>query len=272
MAALAARLESLRRSLRLRNKVIGGRVFYIINHRVAANTMLALFLNHPPMFVAGAIALCLSLALFVGALIAATVRRASEISQLREVDHPDATIVQESLADLRSSECSAHRCANEAGGSTKIAIRDAPRKRQLLKQRGLTYLTNERAHSAMSEDGDDDPLSDGAEIALLPARSGATAADNEGAIRFQRLEIEICDRASTHRAVRWPTPILVANPLRRSIRLSGARVKRPSSTASTIVTSGFSGGELKLLPEGSQFIPKPYDAAQISDAHQRLAA
>ena len=39
-----------------------------------------------------------------------------------------------------------------------------------------------------------------------------------------------------------------------------------------IVTSGFSGGELKLLPEGSQFIPKPYDPSQISDALHRLAA
>jgi two-component system, response regulator PdtaR len=33
-----------------------------------------------------------------------------------------------------------------------------------------------------------------------------------------------------------------------------------------IVTSGFSGRELKLLPVGSHFIPKPYDAGQISDA------
>jgi CheY-like chemotaxis protein len=39
-----------------------------------------------------------------------------------------------------------------------------------------------------------------------------------------------------------------------------------------IVTSGFSGGELKSLPEGSQFIPKPYDAGQISDALNKLAA
>jgi two-component system, response regulator PdtaR len=39
-----------------------------------------------------------------------------------------------------------------------------------------------------------------------------------------------------------------------------------------IVTSGFSGGELKLLPKGSQFIPKPYDADQISDALHNLAA
>jgi CheY-like chemotaxis protein len=39
-----------------------------------------------------------------------------------------------------------------------------------------------------------------------------------------------------------------------------------------MVTSGFSGDKLKLLPKGSQFIPKPYDAAQISDVLQRLAA
>ena len=39
-----------------------------------------------------------------------------------------------------------------------------------------------------------------------------------------------------------------------------------------IVTSGFSGGELKLLPEGSQFIPKPYDAGQMSDVLHSLAA
>jgi hypothetical protein len=61
--------------------------------------MLALFLNHPPMFVTGEIALCLSLALFVGALIAAIVRRASEISLLREAGHPNATIVRQSLAE-----------------------------------------------------------------------------------------------------------------------------------------------------------------------------
>jgi two-component system, response regulator PdtaR len=39
-----------------------------------------------------------------------------------------------------------------------------------------------------------------------------------------------------------------------------------------IVTSGFSRGELKSLPEGSQFIPKPYHARQISDALHSLAA
>jgi CheY-like chemotaxis protein len=39
-----------------------------------------------------------------------------------------------------------------------------------------------------------------------------------------------------------------------------------------IVTSGFSGSERKMLPEGSQFIPKPYNAGQISDALRSLAA
>jgi hypothetical protein len=45
----------------------------------AKNPMLALFLNHPPMFVAGEIALGLSLALFIGALIVAIGNRASEV-------------------------------------------------------------------------------------------------------------------------------------------------------------------------------------------------
>jgi two-component system, response regulator PdtaR len=39
-----------------------------------------------------------------------------------------------------------------------------------------------------------------------------------------------------------------------------------------IVTSGFSGSERKLLPEGSQFIPKLYNAGQLSDALHSLAA
>ena len=42
--------------------------------------MLALFLNHPPLFVAGEIAFSLSLALFVGALIGAVIRGAPRIS------------------------------------------------------------------------------------------------------------------------------------------------------------------------------------------------
>ena len=39
-----------------------------------------------------------------------------------------------------------------------------------------------------------------------------------------------------------------------------------------IVTSGFSEGELRLLPQGSQFIPKPYDAGQMSEVLHSLAA
>jgi CheY-like chemotaxis protein len=38
-----------------------------------------------------------------------------------------------------------------------------------------------------------------------------------------------------------------------------------------IVTSGFRGGELKVLPAGSRFIPKPYSAGQISEALHSLA-
>ena len=45
--------------------------------------MLALFLNHPPIFVAGEIALSLSLALFLGALITAIADGASKVSGIR---------------------------------------------------------------------------------------------------------------------------------------------------------------------------------------------
>jgi len=61
--------------------------------------MLALFLNHPPLFVAGEIALGLSLALFVGTLITAIGDGASEISQVREADHPNPTIVRRSVGE-----------------------------------------------------------------------------------------------------------------------------------------------------------------------------
>ena len=61
--------------------------------------MLALFLNHPPLFVAGEIALGLSLALFVGALIAAVIRGVPRISELREPGHPNPTIVRRSVDD-----------------------------------------------------------------------------------------------------------------------------------------------------------------------------
>jgi hypothetical protein len=95
--------------------------------------MLALFLNHPPMFVAGEIALCLSLALFVGALIAAIVRRASEISQLREVDHPNATIVQQSLAETVYARPNVPRTA----GLTRPVVR--PRSRYAVRQESANF-------------------------------------------------------------------------------------------------------------------------------------
>jgi hypothetical protein len=59
--------------------------------------MLALFLNHPPLFVAGEIALGLSLALFVGALIPAVIRGVPRISRLREPGHLNPTIVRQSV-------------------------------------------------------------------------------------------------------------------------------------------------------------------------------
>ena len=98
--------------------------------------MLALFLNHPPLFVAGEIALGLSLALFVGALIAAVVRRASEISQLREAGHPEATIVR-GLWAKRPTLVQILRLAL----ATRPVVRSRPdprcaRKRQPLRQRG----------------------------------------------------------------------------------------------------------------------------------------
>jgi hypothetical protein len=61
--------------------------------------MFALFINHPPMFVAGEIALGLSLALFFGALIASIGDGASKISQLREVGDPNPTIVRRSAGE-----------------------------------------------------------------------------------------------------------------------------------------------------------------------------
>jgi hypothetical protein len=56
--------------------------------------MLALFLDHPPIFVAGEIALALSLAVFVVTLLATIADRASEGLQLREVSHSDPTVVR----------------------------------------------------------------------------------------------------------------------------------------------------------------------------------
>jgi hypothetical protein len=85
--------------------------------------MLALFLNHPPLFVAGEIALGVSLALFVGALIAAVVRRASEISQLRESGQPDATSVRRSLGEAVYPRTNVPRLAL----ATRPAVRSSPR-------------------------------------------------------------------------------------------------------------------------------------------------
>jgi hypothetical protein len=70
----------------LRNKGVGATFFYQPPD-LKRKPMLALFLNHPPLFVAGEIVLGLSLALFVGALIASTVRGAPGISQSREAGH-----------------------------------------------------------------------------------------------------------------------------------------------------------------------------------------
>lgn len=61
--------------------------------------MLALFFNHPPMFVAGEIALGLSLALFIRALVAAITDRAAELAQLRDARHSDPTIVRQSVGE-----------------------------------------------------------------------------------------------------------------------------------------------------------------------------
>ena len=85
--------------------------------------MLALFLNHPPLFVAGEIALGLSLALFAGALIAAVIRRAPRISQLREAGHPNATSVRRSLGEAVYPRTNAPRPAL----ATRPVVRSRPR-------------------------------------------------------------------------------------------------------------------------------------------------
>jgi hypothetical protein len=85
--------------------------------------MLALFPNHPPLFVAGEIALGLSLTLFVGALIAATVRRASEISQVREADNPNPTIVRRPVGEAVHGHPNVPRPAL----ATRAVVRSRPR-------------------------------------------------------------------------------------------------------------------------------------------------
>ena len=49
--------------------------------------MLALLIDHSPLFVAGELALGLSFALFIRALVAAIADRASEVHQLGEARH-----------------------------------------------------------------------------------------------------------------------------------------------------------------------------------------
>jgi hypothetical protein len=85
--------------------------------------MLALFLNHPPLFVAGEVALGLLLTLFVGALIAAAVRRASEISQLREAGDPNPTIVRRPVDEPVHGQPNAPRPAL----ATRPVVRSRPR-------------------------------------------------------------------------------------------------------------------------------------------------
>ena len=85
--------------------------------------MLSPFLNHPPLFVAGEIALGLSLALFVGALIAATVRGASEVSQVREASRPNPMIVRRSLAETVHARPNVPRPAL----ATRPVVRSGPR-------------------------------------------------------------------------------------------------------------------------------------------------
>jgi hypothetical protein len=98
--------------------------------------MLALFLNHPPLFVAGEMAL---------GLFAGTVRRrldrgrnprsASDRSVRSWPSKCDECSSAFGRNRLPSYERSGPRSGNEAGGSIQTAIRVAPRKRQLLRQR-----------------------------------------------------------------------------------------------------------------------------------------
>src|SRR5580704_9938303 len=111
---------------------------FLHNQPLGLHTMLALFLNHPPIFVAGEIALCLSLALFVGALIAAIVSRASEISQLREAGHPNTTIVRQSLAEPIYARPNVPRPATATTPvvRSRAAIRVAPTRHLVLRRLG----------------------------------------------------------------------------------------------------------------------------------------
>ena len=93
--------------------------------------MLALFLNHPPLFVAGEIALSLSLALFAGALIAAVIRGVPGISQLRKPGHPNPTIVRRSVDEAVHG----HPDVSWAAPATTPLVRSGPR--SALRQQGV---------------------------------------------------------------------------------------------------------------------------------------
>jgi len=71
--------------------------------------MLALFLDHPPIFVACEIALGLTLDVFVVTLLAAIADRASEVLQLREVSHSDPTIVRRPVPQAVSARSNVPR-------------------------------------------------------------------------------------------------------------------------------------------------------------------
>jgi hypothetical protein len=90
-----------------------------------ANTMLALFLDHPPLFVAGEIALGLSLALFVGALIAAVISGVPEgLSVARtwpSKSNDCSTVCGRSGA--RPQRCFVGGSGNDAVGSIQAALR-----------------------------------------------------------------------------------------------------------------------------------------------------
>jgi hypothetical protein len=102
--------------------------------------MLAVFLDHPPIFVAGEIAFCLSLVLFIGALIAAIARRASEVSQLREAGDPNAPIVRKSLAETVYARPNVPRPATTMRPVVRPGTVVRPGSRSALRQGSANFL------------------------------------------------------------------------------------------------------------------------------------
>ena len=140
LAPLALNLSDVASHLAAEQRRRRPRFLHTSNHGFEANAMLALFLNHPPLFVAGEIALGLSLALFVRRLNRCrNPRSAWDLSVARSwpsrCDDCSSVFGRSRLTLVRSS---APRSGNEAGGSIQAAIRVAPRKRQLLRRRGPT--------------------------------------------------------------------------------------------------------------------------------------